>query len=232
MDSLTHEALFAELGEDPLSLFALRGAEPPLYAYLAHLVKWNRVMNLVGPDGWRDIVHTLIVDSAHLALFLESLGHCLPPEAECWDLGAGAGLPGIPLRMLWSGGTYTLVEAREKRALFLQTVLALCGLSQRARVFRGRVERFMPARPPANLVVSRAFMPWEKMLGLVGPHVAPAGLVVFLTLEPAPQEQALAAFEGQWQVEALYPYRLGPLDEEQGNSAQTGRFFWALRKTS
>ena len=232
MGSLTLESLTAELGVAPLSLFVRRGAAAPLLAYLSHLAKWNRVMNLVGPDTWQDILHSLIVDSAHLALFLESLDGVLPEKPECWDLGAGAGLPGIPLRMLWGRGQYTLVEAREKRALFMQTVSALCELTDRVRVFRGRVEAFMPARPAANLVVSRAFMPWEKMLGFVGPSVAPAGLAVFLTLEPAPTVEALSACDsasGQWRVHSQQRYTVEYAGKNK--TGHTERFFWALQKT-
>ena len=44
----------------------------------------------------------------------------LPESPETWDLGAGAGIPGIPLRLVWDSGTFTLVEVREKRVLFLE----------------------------------------------------------------------------------------------------------------
>ena len=164
--------------------FSLPGAAVEgLGTYLSLLCKWNRVMNLVGPHEPAEILTTLVADSLHLADFLRALP--LPAAPECWDLGAGAGLPGIPLRLLWSEGTYTLVEAREKRALFLQTILASCTLPGTA-VFKGRVEAFMPTRPAADLIVSRAFMPWERLLELVQDHLAPNGLCVFLTLTPAP----------------------------------------------
>ena len=185
---------------------ALAGLE----GYLALLEKWNRVMNLVGPSCWEDMLRILVADSFHLACFLESLSWRDTPE--CWDLGAGAGLPGIPLRLFWEQGIYTLVEPREKRALFLRTALAACPLPG-VRVFQGRAEAFMPGRPPADLVVSRAFLPWEKVLALIAPHMAPSGRAVFLTLAPAPE-----ALPAPWAVTAQTRYVIAGGD----------RYFWAL----
>ena len=183
-----------------------------LAVYLSLLARWNRKMNLVGPHEAEDMLRSLVVDSLHLAPFIKNL----PPaaEPECWDLGAGAGLPGLPLRMLWQAGSYTLVEAREKRSLFLQTVLASCPLAG-TTVFRGRAEAFMPTRPKADLIVSRAFMPWEKMLAFVEPYLSPQGFCVFLTLEPAPE-----ALPPGWRCHAQQQYGI----------MNSYRYFWALSR--
>lgn len=198
-----------------------------LAAYLALVEKWNAAMNLVGPSLWQDTLRTLVVDSFYLADFVGGLRlpepevetgfpTVSPSHLECWDLGAGAGLPGIPLRMLWQKGSYTLVEAREKRALFLRTVLAACPLPG-VQVFRGRAEQFMPARPPVQLVVSRAFLPWPKVLALVAPYMAPGGLCVFLTREPLP-----GALPEGWTAEG----------EKRYSIQRSVRYFWALGTAS
>ena len=109
---------------------------PPLAGYLGLLIQWNRVMNLVGTRTTEDTFFTLVVDSLHLGRFLrEDVEYSAAPC--CWDLGSGAGLPGLPLRMIWQEGDYWMVEAREKRALFLSTVLAKYPLPG-THVFRGR----------------------------------------------------------------------------------------------
>ena len=185
-----------------------------LALYLGMLEKWNRVMNLVGRASWRGILDTLIVDSLHLAGFIRGLP--LPAAPLCRDLGAGAGLPGIPLRILWREGSYALIEAREKRALFLKTVLASCPLPG-VSVFQGRAEAFMAANPPAHLTVSRAFMPWEEVLALIAPHTEPGGLCVFLTLAPLPQNLP----EG-WRALSEHAYAVG----------NDTRYFWALAKNA
>lgn len=156
---------------------------PPLAGYLGLLIQWNRVMNLVGTRTAEDTFFTLVVDSLHLGRFLrEDVEYSAAPC--CWDLGSGAGLPGLPLRMIWQEGDYWLVEAREKRALFLSTVLAKYPLPG-THVFRGRAEAFM-AGPPArtaDLIVSRAFMPWPGVLELVKGNLNPNGVVVLLLRE-------------------------------------------------
>ena len=78
-----------------------------LAVYLDMLVRWNRRMNLVGPASGLEILETLIQDSWFLADLLTELA---PQPGEILDLGAGAGLPGIPLRVFWKSGRYFLVE--------------------------------------------------------------------------------------------------------------------------
>lgn len=158
----------------PIPVRALR----PLAAYLTELIRWNSVMNLVGARDWREALLNLAGDSFHLAVFLTDLP--LPDAPLHWDLGSGAGLPGIPLRMVWEKGDYWLVEAREKRALFLSRMLCSLHLP-RTHVHRGRVEQFFETQPrKADCVISRAFMPPETLLPLLAPHLAPEGLVVLL----------------------------------------------------
>lgn len=150
----------------------------PLGIYLTELIRWNSVMNLVGARDWREALANLAGDSFHLAAFLADLP--LPEAPLHWDLGSGAGLPGIPLRMVWERGDYWLVEAREKRALFLSRMLCSLRLP-RTHVHRGRVEHFFGTQPHgADCVISRAFMPPETLLPLLAPHLAPQGLVILL----------------------------------------------------
>lgn len=185
-----------------------------LTTYLELVLKWNKVMNLIGPYPWEDALRTLMMDSLHLAGFLDSLD--LPSSPCCWDFGAGAGLPGIPLRIVWQKGEYHLVEVREKRALFMQQTVARLGLPN-THVFRGRAEDFMDGHAPADVLLSRAFMPWEKLLGFAGGNIKPTGRIVVLALEPAP-----AALPAGWDIETYRAYAIG----------QDTRYFWSLRPSS
>ncbi len=185
----------------------------PLAAYLDLLMQWNRVMNLVGTRTAEETFATLVVDSLHLASFLEqdwTAGTPLNHAPDCWDLGAGAGLPGLPLRMLWQKGSYWMVEAREKRALFLSTVLARTPLPG-THVFRGRAEAFMagPPRRTADLVVSRAFMPWPDVLELVRSSLNPGGVVILLLREDVQQDPFWAQASAGWSSLAVTGYEVG-----------------------
>ena len=198
-----------------------------LHEYLFLLQKWNLSMNLVGKTSWDEILTELIADSLHLAKYLNSHAEFAPASVPfftqnektyafqyyenehdftAWDLGAGAGLPGIPLRILWNQGCYTLVEAREKRSLFLNTVCTKLGLEQ-TFVCRDRAENFMQGKN-ARLIVSRAFMPYEKMLPFIAPYLQDStqnASVIFLTLEKIDASKYNTAAT-QWHTKTIYEY--------------------------
>ena len=188
----------------------------PLAAYLSLLMRWNRVMNLAGAKNWRQAL-VLAADSFFLARFLEGLP--LPAQPLTWDLGAGAGLPGIPLRMVWQAGEYHMVEPREKRAIFLNTALARLTLP-RTLAARARAEDFFvrmrAQKRPADCMLSRAFMPWERLLPFTADSLAPEGCVCVAAKRPPPE-----VLPAGWVLASEYAYEL--------DGAR--RFFWALRKS-
>jgi 16S rRNA (guanine527-N7)-methyltransferase len=161
-------------------------AAEPLAAYLGLLERWNRRTNLVGKQGWRSVLTHLAVDSLHLGPFLDTLA--LPDAPLTLDLGAGAGLPGLPLRCVWRKGHYHLVEPREKRAGFMRSALARMKIP-RTSVFQGRAEDVFDSlltRQPADLILSRAFMPWRELLDFAAPMLSPQGVIVILANEAPP----------------------------------------------
>lgn len=145
-----------------------------LRVYVDLLLRWNSKINLTAAKTWQQALYNLLADSFYLADFLKTLP--LTPEPRLWDLGAGAGLPGIPLRILWPCGTYYLVEIREKRALFMRTVLASLKLPA-TFVQRGKAEEFMQSELEKgedhwpDCIISRAFKPWPELLELTRPYL-------------------------------------------------------------
>ncbi|MDR2054328.1 MAG: class I SAM-dependent methyltransferase [Desulfovibrio sp.] len=198
----------ARLGEVPGD--ALEG----LAVYLELLVRWNAVFNLVSPGDWREIFTRLAVDSFYLADFLSRLP--LPETPQTWDFGAGAGLPGVPLRLIWTQGEYCMVERREKRAIFLSTVLSILKL-ERTCIFRGTVENFFAfSRRPsgrAHCIVSRAFLPWRELLDLTRAHLPPDGVLIVFAVKEAP-----STLPDHWTLAGTYAYTV----------ANRHRYFWAL----
>lgn len=195
----------------------------PLGQYLTMLCRWNAAMNLVGVRNWREALVDLAGDSFYLARFLDGLP--LPAAPLCWDLGAGAGLPGIPLRMVFRRGSYWLVEVREKRALFLSQAVAALELPQ-TQVYRGRAQDFFEQQSRrADLILSRAFMPWQELLPLLEPQLAPDGLVIILARQEAP------ALPPGWERLACEAYEVRRLARSAGAAAPVRRWFWAVRRT-
>lgn len=129
-----------------------------LAAYLGLLESWNRKTNLVGPRSWPEMLSELVADSWHLADLLGSLD--LPQDCVTFDFGAGAGIPGLPLRVFWKTGRYVMIEPRAKRAGFLRQCAAMMRLKD-TEVFEGRAE---DVREKADVCLSRAFQPWREFL--------------------------------------------------------------------
>ena len=182
-----------------------------LAVYLRLLEQWNTRINLVGPRKWPQMLSQLVADSWHLAALLQELQW--PHQCQSLDLGAGAGLPGIPLRLFWTHGRYTLVEIRQKRVAFLHNALAQMELPGTS-IHHGRAEELPETLLPAHLVLSRAFMPWHQLLPLAGSLLDKTGRLIILSNTPARQEM----FAERARLVQVRPYQIGD---------QT-RYFWVL----
>ncbi|WP_167590346.1 16S rRNA (guanine(527)-N(7))-methyltransferase RsmG [Oceanidesulfovibrio indonesiensis] len=183
IDWLTPAAQAAGLAQEELET-----AAPLLSRYGELLLGWGASMNLVGVKQPRRLMEELVADSLHLAGFLRE-HH--PGAALTYDLGAGAGLPGIPLRFFYGSGEHVMAEVREKRVIFLRYAIAELGL-QNVRVVHGPAEELIAGKQ-ADIVTARAFLPWPELLRLVAgddPEKCAAlvsgGRVVVLASEPPP----------------------------------------------
>ena len=90
--------------------------------YLELLTKWQKAQRLVGSaePGW--IVENLFLDSL---LFLK----VLPMATQSLvDIGSGAGIPGLPIKIVEPSLAVTLVESRQRRVSFLRAVVRELGL--------------------------------------------------------------------------------------------------------
>ncbi len=101
--------------------------------YLSLLVKWQRAHRMVGSADPMWIVEHLFLDSL---LFLKLLPSTVRALA---DLGSGAGLPGLPIKIVRRDVEVTLIESRRRRATFLSSAIRSIPLDG-ARVVEGRVE--------------------------------------------------------------------------------------------
>lgn len=148
---------------------------PALATHRRLLEAWRQAMDLVGPGP----LDPHFADADAAVEPLEARG-------EWADLGSGAGFPGIALAARWPEARVTLVERREKRAAFLETVVRQAGLPN-LRVVCGDAD----ATPDCSFdgVISRAFRPPAELVRTVGRLVRPGGtLVLLLAREPTPRE--------------------------------------------
>lgn len=139
--------------------------------YLELLLEFNDSMNLIGPLDRDAIVGELFVDSLVPAT-------ARPPRGPVLDVGTGAGLPGIPLKIAYPDVAMTLVEPRRKRTTFLQIAVQRLDLDG-VEVERTRIEEFDGG--PCDFAVSKAFRAPPQWLRTAAPYRATDGVVVCMT---------------------------------------------------
>ncbi|MDT8367367.1 MAG: 16S rRNA (guanine(527)-N(7))-methyltransferase RsmG [bacterium] len=154
-----------------------------LFVFYTELERWNRKVNLVSrrPHDWISI-HFL--DSlAPLALGLLGKG------GRVVDLGAGAGFPGVPLKIARESISLCMAEASGKKCTWLKHLIRALDVSE-AQVLEGRFEELINSGWAGyfDTAVSRAAAkPW-KMLDLARPFLAPGGRLLVYTTEALADE--------------------------------------------
>jgi 16S rRNA (guanine527-N7)-methyltransferase len=117
------------------------------------------------------------------------IGEGIPAAAHVWDVGSGAGLPGLALALARPDLSLVLVEPLERRAEFLQEAVGLLDLG-RVRVVRKRAEEMDPRG--ADVVTARAVAPLGKLAGWCLPLVRSGGSLLALKGARAAAELAAA----------------------------------------
>jgi 16S rRNA (guanine527-N7)-methyltransferase len=156
-----------------------------LWAYAELLLKWNKQVNLTAITDPVEVVDKHLLDS--LAVLPEV------PAGPCTvlDLGAGAGLPGIPWALARADLQVTLVDAVQKKVAFIKTAAANLGLAPRVRGVHLRVEGDAEGEGLGrfDLVVSRAFMDVDRWVPLAARYLKPGGVVLAMVGQAPSQEQ-------------------------------------------
>lgn len=116
-------------------------------AYLQLLAKWNKAYNLTAVRDEGEMVSRHLLDSLSVAQHIT--GHNL------LDVGAGAGLPSIPLAILWPDRQVTALDSNGKKTRFMAQVKSELKLGN-FTVVHSRVEDYHPPRL-FDGIVSRAY---------------------------------------------------------------------------
>lgn len=155
-------------------------AEPQAAAltrYTARMLSWpGNVTALRTPEA---VVGTLLGD----ALALLDVPELQQRGGAAWlDLGAGAGIPGIPLAVALPAAELTLLDAAVRKCAFLDEAVAAAGIAARAHVVCARSERYAAAGAPGRdrfaVVLARAVAPLPTLLELAAPLLAPGGVLL------------------------------------------------------
>ena len=140
--------------------------------YLGLLIKWQKAHRLVGSADPMWIVEHLFLDSL---LFLRLLPSSVRTLA---DVGSGAGLPGLPLKIVKPEIEVVLIESRRRRAMFLASAIREMKLSG-VRVLEGRLESFADDRQHrVDAVVMRCAGSVESMIPAAAAITTEDGVVI------------------------------------------------------
>jgi 16S rRNA (guanine527-N7)-methyltransferase len=167
--------------------------------YTRELLAWNEQFNLTAITDPEQVEIRHYLDSIALLPALAglegvSLAALLGRSPSMVDVGAGAGLPGLALRILWPKLRLCCIEATSKKVRFLEHMTALLSMSD-VQLVHGRAEELAlrpPYRAAYDLVVARAVASLPTLVEYLLPLARRGGRVVAYKGSAA-HEEALAA---------------------------------------
>lgn len=135
-----------------------------LLKYLDLLLVTNQSINLTAIRDLSEAIDLHLLDSLTLKPWLDDLS----TKASVLDVGSGAGLPGIPIAIMYPDLQITLLDARSKKMKVCQSFVNELGLSN-VSTTHARVEAWQP-HANIDMVLARAvshcdtILQWVKSL--------------------------------------------------------------------
>ena len=171
------EIIAAGLAELGLLEQVPQEAPEQLAEYGRLLLEQNQVMNLTAITDPEKVAQLHMLDSAALLLWGEFSGKTL------LDVGTGAGLPGVPLKILVPSLQITLLDSLGKRVNWLNQVCAQLGLEGIRAVHARAEEQALEKgwRDSFDVVTARAVASLRVLCELCLPYVKVGG--VFLAMK-------------------------------------------------
>lgn len=164
----------------------------------------NSRFNLTGVKGWDRVRDELFIRSLR---FLSPIAGGYVPAVEWFegrrvlDVGAGAGIPGLVLKLAVPEMTLTLLDSSRKKTEFLRQVVQDLGLED-VDVVTGRAEEVAhdaAHRESYDLVVSRGVARLAELAELTLPFASAGGAVAAAKGPDVSDELA----EAEWAAELL-----------------------------
>jgi len=142
--------------------------------YYQELIEWNRRLNLTAITDYDEVQVKHFLDSLTV---VQALKLPLSKGMKLIDVGTGAGIPGIPLKMLLPEIELVLLDATKKKASFLEHITEKLRIKSTGVVV-GRAEEVAHRpeyRQQFDLVLSRAVAGLSTLVELTLPFCAVGG---------------------------------------------------------
>lgn len=198
MTSNQADAIKLESGLDRLGLVVPPGAVDKLLAYMALLKEWSGTYNLIAPRERDFLLTRHLLDSLSIAPWLQ--------PGSLLDVGAGAGLPGLPLAIIKPEMEVTLIDSAGKKIRFIRHVGRTLELTN-IHPLHQRVQDLEAGTSFAN-ITSRAFASLKEFAEAVRSCAdASTRLLAMKGIYPEKELEELPAWVNVQSVEALtVPY--------------------------
>ena len=180
MENLQPESVSSErVSRETLIAKYFPGQEGSIVAFAQFLVGAGIERGLIGPREGERIWDRHIFNCLPVT-------QLLPNGASLFDIGSGAGLPGIVIALARPDLQVTLIEPLERRVEFLnEAVAAIPDLPFPIQVLRGRAQ---DVKKSADFVTARAVAPLEKLKKMSWHMVKTGGSLLAMKGESAASE--------------------------------------------
>jgi len=142
--------------------------------YYQELIDWNRRLNLTAITDYEEVQVKHFLDSLTV---VSALRQPADRGMKLIDVGTGAGIPGIPLKIVLPDIKLVLLDATKKKASFLEHVTEKLNLKD-VEIVVGRAEEMAHQpeyRQQFDLVLSRAVANLPALVELTLPFCAIGG---------------------------------------------------------
>ena len=216
-DDLTKEALLTDLkvGIEKLKVDVSHQQAEVLVDYLLEFQRWNKTHNLSAIHDLKDSLVLHLLDSLSVLGYLDKYAATLDGSEpfSMADLGTGGGLPGIPLAICRPEWKLHLMEAVQKKAVFLQHIVNKLSLTN-VKVHGARIEESSPGlKNSLTCCISRAFSDFGKFLTLSAPMLKDGGLV--WAMKAKSLEEDLKTIPADWEIKNNYLLNVPGLTAER-----------------
>ena len=154
--------------------------------YFELLVEWNEKINLTAITDKDEVYLKHFYDS--IAPILQGL---IPNETiKLLDIGAGAGFPSLPMKILYPQLDVTIIDSLNKRINFLQLLAQELDLDD-VHFYHGRAEDLAQDknfRAQYDFVTARAVARMQVLSELTIPYLKVGGKLLALKASNAPEE--------------------------------------------